>query len=377
MRFVHFSDTHLGFSDLSIIDPGSGMNQREKDFYTAWRRAIDKILELRPDFVVHAGDLFQSPRPNNRAISTAIEGIRKLGSAGIPFVVVSGNHSTPRIPQTGSIFESLALLPNVHAAYRSKYECFKIGDCAIHCIPHCTPADALAAACAAISTDPEARYQILVAHAAWRHTGGSVAGSAGEFNEQIIDDPATHTDVAFDYIALGHYHKYLEVAPNTFYSGSIERTSFDEIGFTSGIIPVDLEKKSHQYLELPSRPMLSIGPVRCDEMAAEEIYKEIEKQGRSLPEGCLLRLVLEGISRDTLRMIDIQQIDARLSKALYVEKVLNPSRDHALELSTVSIGALPVEFERYMEAQDDFTLDREKFLSLGLALLDKADTGKQ
>ena len=107
MRFVHFSDTHLGFSDLNKIDATTGINQRESDFYRAWWQAIDKILELKPDFVVHAGDLFQTPRPNNRAIRVGLEGIQRLNDADIPFVVVAGNHSTPRIRQTGSIFESI------------------------------------------------------------------------------------------------------------------------------------------------------------------------------------------------------------------------------------------------------------------------------
>ncbi|MCE7944718.1 MAG: exonuclease sbcCD subunit D, partial [Chlorobi bacterium CHB1] len=114
MRFFHFADTHLGFSDLSKVDPHTGVNRREQDFYDAWWRAIDAILTHRPDFVLHAGDLFQSPRPNNRAIAIALAGLKQLNEANIPFVVVAGNHSTPRIRATGNIFEALSVLPNVH-----------------------------------------------------------------------------------------------------------------------------------------------------------------------------------------------------------------------------------------------------------------------
>ena len=161
MRFVHFSDTHLGYSDLSKIDPETGINQRESDFYNAWWHTIDKILELRPDFVIHAGDLFQSPRPNNRAIRVALEGIQKLGDADIPFIVVAGNHSTPRIRHTGIIFESIALFPYVKAAYKIRYERFRLGDCAIHCIPHCSLSEELSAAYEAVQPDSAARFQIL------------------------------------------------------------------------------------------------------------------------------------------------------------------------------------------------------------------------
>ena len=88
--------------------------------------------------MVHAGDLFHTTRPTNRAIAIALEGIQKVSDAGIPFVLISGNHSTPKIRATGSIFESISLFPNVYAAFQSKYQKFKIGDCTIHCIPHCS-----------------------------------------------------------------------------------------------------------------------------------------------------------------------------------------------------------------------------------------------
>ena len=69
MKFVHFSDTHLGYSDYYKIDPHTGINQREQDFYNAWNQAIGDILQIKPDFVIHAGDLFHTSRPTNRAIA--------------------------------------------------------------------------------------------------------------------------------------------------------------------------------------------------------------------------------------------------------------------------------------------------------------------
>jgi DNA repair exonuclease SbcCD nuclease subunit len=373
MRFVHFSDTHLGFSDLNKIDPDTGINQRENDFYNAWWHLIEKILELKPDFVVHAGDLFQSPRPNNRAIRIAMEGIQKISEAGMPFIVVAGNHSTPRIRHTGSIFESIALFPHVHAAYKSRYECFRVGECAIHCIPHCSLSEELNAAYEMVALDPEATFQILVTHGAWRNAGGELVGSVGEFNEQLLENPEKKLNVKFDYIALGHYHKHIEVAPNAIYSGSTERTSFNEIGYTSGLILVDLQEKSHKYLEIPFRPMTAIGPVDCNRMGCEEVYQAIELAGRGAPEGCMLRLELDHLARETMLALDMQRIDAFFPSALYVEKILHPAEENDLQYANTSIGSLPLEFERYIEMQENTALDREKFLNLGLSLLDLAN----
>ena len=47
MKIIHFSDTHLGFSDLDIVNE-EGVNQREADFYKAFSDVIDAILETKP-----------------------------------------------------------------------------------------------------------------------------------------------------------------------------------------------------------------------------------------------------------------------------------------------------------------------------------------
>ncbi len=72
MRLIHFSDTHLGYGAFSKLDVSEGINQREADFYSAFQQAINRMIELKPDFVVHSGDLFDTVRPQNRAIDFAL-----------------------------------------------------------------------------------------------------------------------------------------------------------------------------------------------------------------------------------------------------------------------------------------------------------------
>lgn len=113
MKIIHFSDTHLGYGEYSKVDEVSGINQRELDVYAAFKQAIDLILKKKPDLVIHAGDLFDNPRPNNRAIHIALSELQRLSEKGIPTIIISGNHSTPRVAASGSIFEALTILPNI------------------------------------------------------------------------------------------------------------------------------------------------------------------------------------------------------------------------------------------------------------------------
>ncbi len=85
MRFAHISDNHLGYRQY-------GLFEREKDFYEVFEQSIDKILEDRPDFVIHSGDLFEFTRPPNKAHLTVQKSFFRLKEKNIPIYAVAGNH---------------------------------------------------------------------------------------------------------------------------------------------------------------------------------------------------------------------------------------------------------------------------------------------
>ncbi len=57
MRLVHLSDIHLGFRQYERQTP-AGINQREADVATTLRTVVDKVIEIGPDLVLIAGDVF-------------------------------------------------------------------------------------------------------------------------------------------------------------------------------------------------------------------------------------------------------------------------------------------------------------------------------
>ena len=111
--------TSASASSPAGCDPERGINQREADVYRAWHRAIDLAIGAGVDAVVHAGDLFDGPRPTPRALAEALDGFARLRDAGIPAIVIAGNHSTPRTRSGGSVFEVHRPLPGVHAVWEA------------------------------------------------------------------------------------------------------------------------------------------------------------------------------------------------------------------------------------------------------------------
>ena len=367
MKFIHCSDTHLGYSEYYKIDPQTGINQREQDFYNSWNRLIDEILEQKPDFVIHAGDLFHTTRPTNRAIAIALEGIQKVSDAGIPFVLISGNHSTPKIRATGSIFESIALFPNVYPAFHSKYQKFRMNDCAVHCIPHCSLTEELEAAYDQIEADKKVKYQLLVTHGSW---AGKQSFSMGEFNEQKLPDLESISQIDFDYIALGHYHKHIRIKPNVIYSGATERTSFNEAGNTTGFVLVELDDLTVDYVNIPTRSMIKLEPIDCRELSAVQIYEELSKQTSDELKDALVSLTLTHVQHETLVRLDNREIDEIFNQVFFLNKSISQLiYKGGSESQTTDLGTVPIEFEKYMAGIEEKELDKERLKALGLEYL--------
>jgi DNA repair exonuclease SbcCD nuclease subunit len=105
MKFLHLSDTHLGYKQY-------GINDREQDFWDVFEEAINIAIENNVDFILHSGDFFHTSRPSNETLLKAINVIKKLNELNIPFFCISGNHdrgSNLRDKSPLAILETLGL----------------------------------------------------------------------------------------------------------------------------------------------------------------------------------------------------------------------------------------------------------------------------
>ena len=235
MKLAHLSDTHLGLRQLHYTLEG-GRNTREQDVYDAFERAVDKIIELRADAVVHSGDFFDGFHPCNTAVAVAFDQFGRLHEAGIPTVVIAGNHSTPRTASTSHVFGLLNRLGCVHAVYEEP-EVIAIGDLAVHAIPHCNDPERLREWITHAKPSEAHRFNVLVAHLGLDglgHVGASEAGHialSGETLEAVAD---------FTYIALGHLHQFDRPRVNAVYAGSLERITWIDDARRKGLVAVDL-----------------------------------------------------------------------------------------------------------------------------------------
>ncbi|MGA9875153.1 MAG: exonuclease SbcCD subunit D [Solirubrobacteraceae bacterium] len=326
MRLVHLSDTHLGWRSLHRVDE-RGRNQRESDVYEAFDRAIDKTIELAPDVVIHSGDLFDGYHPSSAALKVCLDGIARLRDAGIPFVVIAGNHSTPRIASAEHVFCLLERFDRnglVHAVFGEPRR-VQIGKLTILAVPHVNDEAAVRDTLVTAAPDTDADYNVLVAHLGLDglgHVGGSEAGSLTLSGETL------ETADPFDYVALGHLHRFQDVRDNAAYSGSLERLSWaDDPDGRKGILEVDLAAgftsaefvTLHEIAVRPHTALPTIDASATDDLEAEVIAaaETVDVSG-SEP---MVRLVVANITSADWSAIDRRRIGAAFESCLHVELV--------------------------------------------------------
>ena len=373
MKILHVSDTHLGYSAYRKATE-NGVNQREIDIYDSFKQFVDYAIKNKPDLVIHAGDLFDSVRPNNRAITFSIKQILRFSKAKIPFIVIAGNHEHPKLKETGHIFSIFDHIEHVYPIYNEKYETLSFiinkQKITIHAIPQCSLKTDFDKELTELKPDYKSDYNVFIAHGA---VTGVKAFSMNEFNELFIPANALSND--FDYIALGHYHKYTKISKNAFYSGSTDNLTFTDAGDQKGFIELELNNKilKTKFIPLKNRPMIDNPPIKCSNLRLEQVMEKIKQIVQEIkPKEKTFRIVLEDIPPQIYRGLDLGEIRRLSSDAVHYEIKANISKDEAVKMGGGSkIDALAREFKLFIDSQD--VKEKETLLELGLGYIEKIE----
>ncbi len=294
MRIVHFSDTHLGFQAFDQVTP-QGINAREQDVYDAFAHTIQRILELKPDAVVHSGDFFHRPSPSNRALTVALEQLRRLCDARIPVYVIAGNHETPKTVFTSPILRAFRSLDCVRPFFGEAWETAELDGLVIHGLPHINDTRILQEQLEKMQ--PRAgKFNLLMLH-----TSLGKRFLMEEYGEQMFPENFIEKLAGFQYIALGHWHNFqkIDLHANAWYCGSIERLSETEIGSEKGFMVLEIDKKGQcatRFEAVPTRPWLKLEIQNCRQKPVAELRGALEQfAGQQTTSGAIISLIFNDI----------------------------------------------------------------------------------
>jgi DNA repair protein SbcD/Mre11 len=278
-RFVHAADLHLDspFAGLSGIPAGVREALRQSGF-EALNRLVELAVRVQADFVLIAGDVYDSADRSLRAQVRFLNALKVLAERGISAFVVHGNHD----PADGKA-AALDWPETVHV--------FPAGE--LRCIPVVLPGRGHVADVSGISY-PTAAVRENYALRFKRESPGEDVYQIGLLHANV-DGAADHEDYApctlkelaaggMDYWALGHVHtrQVLHEEPYVVYPGNIQGRSVRETG-AKGCYVVDVDEAGHTALTFHSldavrwmRTSSSIAGLRTEQELKDRMEVELE-----------------------------------------------------------------------------------------------------
>ena len=341
MKLLHFSDIHIGMENYAKLDPETGLSTRLLDFFNTFDFIVDLSLKEKVDAVVFAGDAYKTRDPNPTQQRGFGERIKKLAKAGIPTVLVVGNHDTPNAEgkaNTLDIYSALEI-DNVWVSRKPQLLTIptKSGDLQVITLPwlhkndYRTIGEKLNLLYEKIKKDSPA---IFLSHA--EVVGAEYGSEKGLAIANDVTIPLSLLqDKSLSYVALGHIHKHqvLSTDPLIVYSGSPQRIDFGEEKEEKGVCLVEIKdsKASFKFIPTNARKFLTI-EIKLDPKDSNPTKTIVDAIGKKDIKDAIVRVVID-IPAECDKEIKMDQVKKALKDANFIAGISrNVERKHRVIL---------------------------------------------
>jgi DNA repair protein SbcD/Mre11 len=371
-KILHFADAHIDMANYGRHDPSSGLPLRVMDFLKSLDTIVNTAIEEKVDLVLFAGDAYKDRNPAPTFQREWGRRIIRLSKAGIPTILLVGNHDlAPSLGRAHAVEEFSTLeVPHVLVIDRPtllRPEDLEGIPLQIMALPWISRSGLIANLGirpddpSNIFTQIEERIielvnvwfekadltipVVLTAHASVQ---GAVYGGerAVMLGGDLVLPGSLVRDPRIDYVALGHIHKPQNLNENAhppvIYPGSIERVDFGEANDQKFFIIAQVERglTKVEWRELKEiRPFIDIF-LRLK--SQDEITKQLDNAlpDSSQLENAILRLVLD-YPRDWEALIDESRLRQRAAGAFEFHLVKRPRIETRIRLpEDQAIGSL-------------------------------------
>jgi DNA repair exonuclease SbcCD nuclease subunit len=229
-RFLHTADWQLGKPYERIDNDDDKRSLASQARFDVLKTIGERIKAHQAEFVLVAGDLFDSITPSNANVSKAFE---RMGNWNVPVFIIPGNHDHGGPASLWEndylVAEQQKLAPLVKVLLDRKP--FAHGDVVIYPCPLLRRSDTsdLTAWLRDPSVHPaehNAKTRIVLAHGTVQGFGSSSDEEEDTPGESNLIDVKRLPEREYDYIALGDWHGTTEVTAKAWYSGTPETDRF-------------------------------------------------------------------------------------------------------------------------------------------------------
>ncbi len=349
VRVLHFADAHIDMANYGRHDADSALPVRVMDFLKALDQIIDAAVSEPVDMVVFAGDAYKDRNPQPTFQREWGRRIMRLSQAGIPTVMLVGNHDVSPASGRANTLQEFNTLDVAHIHVADRIQRFGPDELGLPiqliAVPWVsrshlmtreeTTGKTLETVVAMIEervgelveelvagADPDLPL-ILSAHASVQ---GATFGSerAVMLGHELVLSGQIVNDSRLDYVALGHIHKHQSLTPKgshppIIYPGSIERVDFGEAREKKGFVLADISrgKTEWEFVKLDTRRFIDI---KIDTPDAGSFMEDVIRQLPQTEEvaGAICRVQLS-YPRDWEPLLDEKSITDRFQEALSLQ----------------------------------------------------------
>jgi DNA repair protein SbcD/Mre11 len=394
MTLLHFSDIHIGMENYGKLDPISGLSTRLLDFFQTFDFIVDTAIKESVDAVVFAGDAYKTRDPNPTQQRGFGERIKKLAKAGIPTVLVVGNHDTPNAEgraNTLDIYSALEI-DNVWVSRTPELLGIptKSGTLQVITLPwlHKNDYKEVGERLNLLYDKLDKKLPaIFLSHC--EVVGASYGSEKGLAIANDVTIPLSLIqDRRLDYCALGHIHKHQVLSkpgdsPLIVYSGSPQRIDFgeekEEKGICLVVIPAEAEiqktdKTTFQFIPTNARKFLTI-TINLKPKDAEPTKTVLEEIKKHDIKDTIVRVIIN-IPAECEEALEMDKIKKSLQSAQYIAGISRNVERRVRDKEAVDVETLtPLQaLKKYWESKK-YSADKQKLMEKYAAdLMDNSKT---
>ncbi|MBN1640625.1 MAG: exonuclease SbcCD subunit D [Anaerolineae bacterium] len=386
LHVIHLADLHLGVENYGRLDPQTGLSTRLGDFLHSLDTIVDAAIDRPADLVIFAGDAYKTRDPSPTYQRAFARRVRRLSEAGIPTVLVAGNHDIPNATGRAHTLEIFATLDVAHVSVARSPTVLDIetahGPVQVGVLPWIVRSNLLSRdeyknrsleeinglvleRIEAILTGEDGLTShlragvphILVIHGSIQ---GAVYGSERTvmLGQDVVLPLQMVKRPEWDYVALGHIHQHQALEPErdppVVYAGSIERIDFGEEREPKGYVVAEVEP-GHCTWAFHPLDVRRFVTVRVTADGDDPTAQIVDAIGRCDVDDAVVRLIVRTTAdRDVL--IRESEVRNALKGAFYVaaivRDIVRPERIRLGDQEEIA-GLTPLEaLDRYLRVRE-------------------------
>ena len=329
------ADLHIGLRTYSKIDPQTHLAYRELEVLSNLQKIIDDLLAKNITVLAISGDIYHSANVSPTLQEKVNKTIFSAALKGMRCIIIDGNHDRPPLGTSMSPLQVFTTLQVSNVIHSKVYREVDIDNIKFVLLPVYATSTEVENYLAQVD---KSKQIIVLGH--FSVAGAKMNDWLVAENEEYIDLNAFKKD-NIKCVILGHLHKpqILCTEPLVFYTGSLQRTDFNEENQEKGYWIIDTSNYSHQFIPIDTLKFYTIN----DSLIEHSFQEVINSIDTSKVDNAVVRITLEVDDTHKLSeedekylnqfLTDLKAISINLKiKANVVKRVRNESLKEGLTI---------------------------------------------